>query len=368
MSHLITEIDNVFTPAEGLFASTWHGLNKGLAGGIATDGSNILPCLRPIYAVGFKPDFDAPIGDAPAELAEDMGSNPINGWKILLSDARPDGRGVIPVHVVRKSYKVHQNSDLFKAAVSALDAVFGAGNYEIATVGTLGGHSQFFISVSVKDNATATVRGDEYKLFFNVVSSHNELVATGYHFSSVRVVCMNTVKAALADSDANGFKAAVKHTVNSGELITAAAIEANVRLWLDEKSRYFTALAALAEMPMTLDGFRAFAAGVFTNEGTDMLTSNSWNRISEMEALFARGKGNRGESVYDGINAFTEYFTSGNGVGRNVTAAKRLASASFGRGNEWKLEALNVASNPERLAATMKRGEMLFADKAKVMA
>ena len=72
--------------------------------------------------------------------------------------------------------------------------------------------------------------------------------------------------------------------------------------------------------------------------------------------------------MYDALNAFTEFFTSGDGTGSDkVTRAKRVATANFGRANDWKQEAIRVASSEEIMTATVKRGAMLYADKVKSM-
>ena len=114
---------------------------------------------------------------------------------------------------------------------------------------------------------------------------------------------------------------------------------------------------------MSLDGFKAFACGVFTNDGTDLLTTTSKNRIDDLETLFQRGQDNCGETRFDAFNAFTEYFTHGDGVGKKSTDTQKLAKANFGRGAEWKREALRVLSNEEIFADSCKRGERLLNDR-----
>jgi hypothetical protein len=208
-------------------------------------------------------------------------------------------------------------------------------------------------------------RPDTWLQFFNLNSSHNGLIASMRGLSAIRQVCWNTVNAAQRDAEVNGTGKVIKHTANSGELITPEKFAADLEGWIDQSAKLQALLAGIKATPMTLDQFRAFAAGVFTQEGSDKLSTNSYNRITEMESLFARGRGNAGASLYDAINAFTEYFTSGAGVGKlgNVARGKRVASANFGRGNEWKLEAMRIACDPEAMAATAARGAILYADK-----
>ncbi len=370
MSHLIVKpYDMVYCPELGEYNSTWHGLETKCQGGIALDGSNIQRALRPIVQSGLKPDFSADVCTLSAEDAADLGGDCLKEFKLILADLRQDGHGAMPLHVPKKGYVIHQNLDLFNSAIAGLRKVVGDTGFEIATVGTLGAYSQFFISVALKGMDKDEVKpGDVHASFLNFISSHNSLTASARLMSSIRAVCMNTVQASLADADNTGYKSVIKHTLNSGEHISADAVETDVKNWLKTKERHLAIMRHAASVKMTVDSFRAFAAGVFTNEGSDDLSTQSFNRVEAMTPIFQHGRGNSGVSLYDGLNAFTEFFTSGGGVGgSNVRLSKRIASANFGRGNEWKLEAIRVASSEETLTETMARGERFYADKAKEM-
>lgn len=370
MSHLIIAgIDKVFTPDAGMFAETWHGLHTPIVGGILADGSNIGEVFCPIVQCGLKPDFDAAVSTVADDLKEDCD---LSQFKLILADCRKGFSGQVhPLHVPKKGYTIAQNRDLFNAMIGAATEVCGKDGFEIATVGTLGGYSQFFVSLAIKGQETfeigklANGAKDIYRNFFNLNSSHNGLIGSNRMLSSVRIVCMNTVQMSIADASERGTVAVIKHTANSETLITAKQFAADLQTWLNQSANFKAQLLALREMPMTVAQFQHFAAGIFTNDGSDELSTISFNRLSDLTALFQRGRGNAGETVYDALNAFTEYFTSGNGVGnsKNVKANKRLATANFGRGNEWKLTALQVAIEPQAFADCMKRGEILYADR-----
>lgn len=372
MAHCITNIDHVFCPEKGEFADTWHHLQTNVEGRIALDGSNIAPVFCPVVQTGFKPDFEAPISTVPADLADELKANPLSSWKMILADLRANGDGVVPLHVAKEGYAVHQNRELFASMVKAAKEVLGEDNFEVATVGTLGGYAHFFVSIAIKGEFEGWTVGerDAWKSFFNLVSSHNGQVASQTLLSLIRIVCMNTVQASIADANESGQSAKIKHTANSAALITPEAFESNLRLWVEERAKMQATLLALKGQPMTLDGFRAFAAGVHSNRSTDLLTTHSFNRVGQLSELFVRGRGNSGQTRYDALNAFTEYYTSGAGVGNPATVKtnKRLASASFGQGNVWKQTALAVLGNEREFAATCARGEMLYSDKLAVMA
>lgn len=372
MAHCITEIDHVFCPENGQFAETWHNLQTNTQGRIALDGSNIRPVFCPVVQTGFKPDFEAPISNVPADLAGDLKENPLSNWKMILADLRGNGHGVVPLHVAKEDYAIHQNEELFRSMVQAAKEVLGESNFEVATVGTLGGFAHFFVSIAIKGEFEGWSVGekDAWKSFFNLVSSHNGQVASQTLLSVIRIVCMNTVQASISDADATGQSAKIKHTANSAALITPQVFEGNLRLWIAERAKMKSTLETLKGQKMSLDTFRAFATGIHSNQSTDLLTTNAFNRVGMLAELFARGRGNSGESRYDALNAFTEFYTSGNGVGNpaNVKTSKRLASASFGQGNAWKQTALATLGNEVEFAKACARGEVLYTDKLKELA
>lgn len=368
MSSLIMpQFDTIYCSELIEQGSAWHGLQEKRER-ILPDGSNVELAFPQVYTVGLKPDVDSPVADLPDELKAD-GAVDLSNYKLLMADCKKSG-SLIPLHVPKQGYRIHQNRELFRNCVAALTAVLGADGFEIATIGTVGGCSQFFFSIQIKGHEGFNIgKGDKWGQYFGVNSSHDGLIASCYDLTLIRRVCFNTMRMAYLAGEEAGTSESVKHTANSGEGIKPERIAEAVGRWLAKAEQQQLTLASLKEQPMDLQGFRAFAAGVFTQARTDILSSNSWNRISAMESLFNKGTGNHGESVYDGINAFTEYFTHGDGVGsRDVSAGKRLASANRGRGNDWKLEAMRVATTPEAMANAMERGAILWDDKAKLVA
>jgi len=366
--HLVIEgIDVVFTPQTEEHKATWHRLNippEDNGKLILADGSNIKKALCPMIECKMKADFEGvEIAEIPEELRESIN---LEDWKIIMADCRKGVSGnVIPVHIPKKGYQIHQNELLFDAMVKAAKVVLGDNHYEIATVGTLGGYSQFFVSIAIKGMESITIgSNDIWKQYFNLIASHNGLVSSAVMLAFIRMVCMNTVKAAIANADSNGTSRNIKHTKNSLALITPEKFAEDLKGWVKASDEMKLTLEAIKAQPMDLQGFKSFAAGVFTSEKSDAISTTSANRVGELESLFSRGLGNTGESRYDAVNAFTEYFTSGNGVGRSgkVNNNKRLASANFGRGNDWKREAIRIASSDELTVETIARGEILLND------
>lgn len=376
MSHLIVEgIDKVFTPDSDIWRETWHGLQTVVQGRIVLDGSNIQEAFCPIVQCGLKPDYTGQICTVPIDC-QDETSVQLQDFKLIMADCSKGFSGKIhPLYVPKKGYVIHQNKSLFDSMVSAAQTVLGD-KFEIVTVGTLGGYSQFFMSIAIQGIESFEIgklgngHPDKYRQFFNLNSSHNGLIASNCMLSMVRMVCMNTVQMSISDATERGTLSVIKHSLNSEALITPVTFEKNLSAWINQTKSFQDNLQALKAQTMSLEQFQAFTAGVFTNEGSDSLSTISFNRIADLTGLFQRGKGNEGKTRYDALNAFTEYFTNGNGVGKrdNVSANKRLATANFGKGNDWKITAMQTVCDPELFSATLKRGEILYADKLVVQA
>lgn len=383
MSHMIEKEDTVYVPSDAIWRETWHGLQTQVEGKIQLEGGNIPDVFHPIGQCGMKPDLEltgefAITGDNAIEMEKSM-----KNWKLIYADLRtnPKSNSIVPLHVPKEGYLIHQNRTLFDAMVKSAEKVLGADGFEIVTVGTLGGFSQFFVSIAIKGKDSfdmgklANGETDIWKQFFNLNSSHNGLIASNRMLSTIRIVCMNTVQASISDAENGGTIQSIKHTKSSGELITEATFARDLEQWLTYSTKFQEALARLKSETLTLDQFRFFASGVFTLEDgngkvlSDKLSTNSYNRIDDLTALFQRGQGNAGQSKYDAINAFTEYFTSGAGTGNpdKVKLSKRIASANFGRANQWKLQALDMLLDEKAFKSTLKRGKTLLNEKIAVM-
>lgn len=373
MAHNKTDKDTIYVPVLAEFpefGTTWHKLETPILGEIARDGSNVPDSLQPIVECGVRPDYTSELTTLDDEAQEALGDNGLNGIKVILADQRKTGRGIYPMCSVKESYTVHQNATLFASMITAADIVLGANGYVIASIGTLGAYAHFFMSLFIKGESKMDVSqsglNDVWQVFACLNSSHNQTVPSALYQSATRPVCANTIKFGHDDAIDNNTYASIKHTKNSSELITAENFAQYLAKWQGQKEKMVRDIRAMQATPMSLDGFRSFAAGMFSNDRSDKLATTSFNRIEDMDTLFLRGKGNRGVSAYDALNAVTEYFTHGRGVGgAMVKESKRLASASFGRGAEWKQEALAILTNEERIKETMERGQRLYAEYAK---
>lgn len=117
--------------------------------------------------------------------------------------------------VVGKDYHVVQNVDAF----SFFDSIVGGGDgimYE--TAGALGRGERVFITAKLPDYIRVG-RNDLIEQYLFLTTSHNGSGSITAAFTPVRIVCQNTLNAAMR-SNTNGIK--IKHTANAHDRLKQA--------------------------------------------------------------------------------------------------------------------------------------------------
>jgi Domain of unknown function (DUF932) len=252
--------------------------------------------------------------------------------KLLVADyrdVREDGK-IIPLHVPKNSYGIIQNSevwDTMKTSINDLDA-------KISCVGTLEGGKKFFISVELPDS-NFTANGDKFYSNLNYIASHDGTTPVQIYDSMIRIVCMNTFRWSLEGAKGEvGFK--VKHTKNS----QLAGIGDLVNLIISGRSEVADVMALLAEYDADPTDALAYVAGYFAESGEVSegikLSTRSMNAAQAIADLSLNGQGNKGKTLYDVFNGFTEYYTSGNGTGFNADAATKIVKSELGAASDHK--------------------------------
>jgi phage/plasmid-like protein (TIGR03299 family) len=191
MSHLIYEFDNVLTVGD----RPWHGLGINLPG-----GSDVSPseAMR-ITGLGWE------VGKEPIYLAD--GTVVPDRFAVVRKD-----RG-LPLGIVGSEYSVFQNAELFGFMGGFCDV---AGT-SIETCGSLrDGRTIWAMS---RSGETEYVKGDPVEKYFMIKNSHDGSSSLEIAFTDVRVVCNNTLSAALRGAR---NKVSVIHTSNMAANVRAA--------------------------------------------------------------------------------------------------------------------------------------------------
>lgn len=250
--------------------------------------------------------------------------------------------------VMSDSYAVIQN----EYTAELIKAMVGEGA-SVATAGSLHGGKKIFFQMEVGDSFFVGDRSDEeVKKFLLVGNSHDGSTAQFMMSTPIRVVCQNTLNAALDAKSKNIVK--VYHRKGY-----ASKAQEAVRL-LGIADEYYEAFKASAnkliqmEISSTyVDGFINALIPAEADENGEIATRTA-NRRDEIKALFAGGMGNHGKTRWDLFNAVTEFVDHKQG-GRvtqkrmnlsdasiNIEAEQRLERAIFGAGATLKQKAMDL--------------------------
>lgn len=184
------------------FASTekaWHGLGEIVEGAMTSDEA--IRKARLDYEVGLKPALI------------DIGKN----QNIVVPDTfityRTDTN--MPFGSVGNRYKIVQNTDAF----AFFDEIVGKGAAIFETAGVLGSGERIFVSAKMPDVIQIAGTEDITETYVLLTSSHDGSGSIIAAVTPVRVVCQNTLNAALGNTV---NRVAIRHTTNAKKKLEEA--------------------------------------------------------------------------------------------------------------------------------------------------
>ena len=336
MSHGIEEHDIIYTHDKD---GSWHGLSKYYE---EITEEVVLPILFPII-------------ESPACVTVDGESIELDNHKVLCADfrnCRPDmdGKKIHPLHIPKSSYTVLDNKTVWDIMTKSLKDL-GA---SVATVGTIENCKKFFISCDIGDSEII-INKDKYKFYLNFITSHDGTQSLSAMDGNTRIICKNTMQMAIKEEHTLKFK--IYHTKNSDLAVKNLPDLLNAvlkgRLELKELLEF------LDTVKIDNNDALAYANGYFAEKTGDIeLSSRSMNQATEIANLFSQGISCHGSSLYDLYNGVTQFFTSGNGVGRKNTTdiASRVYKSEFGTASEHKQDFLSMLVSDDRRANALEMG------------
>ena len=311
-------------------ATPWHGLGQQL-----TPGASIDEWTR---EAGLAYDvLESPVlYDSPA--ASELQSWP--GRKVL---HRSDTGA--PLAVVSSSYQTVQPAEIMDFFAKLLDV----GGFEMETAGALSEGRRVWALASVGD-AAPVVDGDLVKPYLLLGTSYDGTMATVAKFTAIRVVCNNTITAAVGGYGARS----TADEIDTGYLKSAVRVLHSERFDADEVRRQ------LGIVTNAFDGFliqsRRLASQHVTKEYADeflqeLLTpyysgkapiedSKAYKRVMELFSGAAIGSDIPGVvgTRWGMLNAVTELVDHERGRGADT----RMTSAWFGAGAGLKARAVEL--------------------------
>lgn len=316
MAHKIEKNDTVFT-----ISKAWHGLEK---------------IVDRIEGFGFE------VKAVPLYLDADSG--PIATHKAIVDDS-----GAL-ISVAKSSYEIITNQSIFDSASAAVGEVEGA---RIVSAGSVKGRKVVFATVELDGLKDFNAGGDAHTAKLNLISSHDGTKAFTARFGFTRIVCANTVQ--MAESEAKS-SLTLYHTKNSARQIKG--MKETVAELVRASEFYKEQAERLRSETCNEEQARNFLAAFLAPVGASELSTRAANQVDEIAALFAKGKGNSGETRWDLFNGITEYFTHE----ASDDKGKLFESSEFGTYADKKTEAMGeLTALSATWKATQKKGRDLLA-------
>ncbi len=319
MAHeLATANDMAYTGLE-----PWHGLG------------NKLPKHQPLevwqQAAGM--DWDIQQTEVLFNSASGNGSNMLN--LRMNQDAtvlyRSDNHE--PLSVVSKRYKVVQPKDV----LGFYRDLVSVGGFELETAGILKGGKKLW-ALAKTGQETILAGGDKVKAYLLLATSCDGSLATTAQFTSVRVVCNNTLQMAIGER-----KGAIR--VPHSTLFDPVAVKQELGLGISAWDQFMTSIKALANRPVNKFEAMSYLVNVLGEPSVPLNEQPNQKAIQTVYGLYAgEGKGSQMTSAngtaWGLVNGVTEYVDS---LRRARNQDYRLDSAWFGQGAQIKLKALESA-------------------------
>ena len=238
-----------------------------------------------------------------------------------------------PLSVVSNRYKVVQPHDVLEFYRDLVSV----GGFELETAGVLKGGRKLW-ALAKTGQETMLRGGDKVKAYLLLATSCDGTICTTAQFTSVRVVCNNTLQ--LAVSDAVG---AVK--VQHSTLFDPAKVKQALGLGLSAWDRFKADIDKLAARPVHKFEAMNYLVEVLGDPSVPLAEQPNQKALNSVHALFSGGAKGADMASASGtawglLNAVTEH------VDRHRRARSndhRLDSAWFGQGASIKAKAFGEA-------------------------
>lgn len=317
-------------------AVPWHGL------GTKVDKS--LTWAEAIEAAGL--DWTVAKSQVQFHLGQKMGHNlGLSEFKGKCVTYRKDTGS--PIGIVSDDYTIVQNKD----AGRLLDAVVGEAGAHYHTAGYLGNGSKVWMLIKLP-GSLKVLKDDIVEKYLLCANGHDGLMSFWILETPIRVVCQNTLMAAISQKTKTHFRA-----VHSKDMVLDVK---TIREKMGYASEKFDILEqAYQKMAKTrftsgreLQYFKevlawprvAIAVGsTVTEVDNEAASTRMKNRLQDLLDLFEGGKGTEIKGVqgtvwgaYNAVTEYSDYFVSKDNQ-------KRANSTLFGSGAQMKDRAFNLA-------------------------
>lgn len=256
----------------------------------------------------------------------------------------------VPLGVVKKQYTIVQNKDAF----NFFDTAVGENRAKWQTAGFFGNGERIFVSAKLPDDIR--VKDDVVENYLLFVNNHDGMGGVKILFTPIRVICQNTLAAALKTGNALSFKHTFSVHKNielaheilgiSKQIIEATEtkynILANIQLTDEDVMKYICEFnLSDEEIHNLLDTGHTYKQLVYRNGlavADSGVSTRKLNTITNTWNYYNMGIGQKeiAGTAWAAYNAITGYYSNID----NVKDTKRMDSIIFGDKNRKIKEAL----------------------------
>lgn len=238
-----------------------------------------------------------------------------------------------PLSVVSKRYKVVQPKDV----LGFYRDLVSVGGFELETAGVLKGGKKLW--ALARTGQEALLPGlDKVKAYLLLATSCDGSLATTAQFTSVRVVCNNTLQMAVGES-----KGAIR--VPHSTIFDPAAVKQELGLGLSAWEQFMASIKAMSNRPVNKFEAMSYLVNVLGDPSLPLNEQPNQKAIQTVYGLYSgEGKGSKLDSAkgtaWGLVNGVTEYVD----VHRRARNQDyRLDSAWFGQGAAIKQKGFEAA-------------------------
>ena len=229
--------------------------------------------------------------------------------------------------IVSKGYHPLQNGQAF----NWFDPLLHEGDVTLEAAGSLKGGKRIWVLAKIQMKPLEIQDGDIIQPYLLLHNSHDGSTAIWIQFTPIRVVCWNTLSWAASSrhADEKNHKALrIRHHSNINENLALA------QQALDLARQTFTYAVdeykAMALKPMSSELLELYIGNIFHSD--DPTEHKAFPHIL---ANFEEGRGNKGKTLWDAYNGFTEWLDHQ----RGKSEVSRLESAWFGESARLRVKA-----------------------------
>lgn len=238
-----------------------------------------------------------------------------------------------PLSVVSKRYKVVQP----KEVLGFYRDLVSVGGFELETAGVLKGGKKLW-ALAKTGQETILAGGDKVKAYLLLATSCDGSLATTAQFTSIRVVCNNTLQMAVGES-----KGAIR--VPHSTTFDPTAVKHELGLGMTSWDIFLTSIKALSNRPVNKFEAMSYLVNVLGDASLPLNEQPNQKAIQTVYGLYSgEGKGSKMTSAngtaWGLVNGITEFVD----VHRRARSQdNRLDSAWFGQGAQIKQRAYEAA-------------------------